>query len=463
MNRRAVLVLCLVAAAAGFFGAQSLVAVDEKQTAADRMRQDFELMKLFAETYEQIDSHYVTEVDRRELVEAAIRGMVAHLDQYSTYIQPEDLKRFEQHIEQAFVGIGISVNTAGGKLEIVSPLAGSPAFRAGLRTGDVITEIDGQSVAGLSPAEVARLLAGPPGRSIVLGVLKPQATEAQQVTVIRDTIQVPTVVGHNRDAEQQWDFMLNAEKKIGYVRLTHFSRNTATELRTAVDRLVSSDLKGLVLDLRSNPGGLMESSIEIADMFLDTGKIVSMKGRSVPERSWQAKRGDTLPSFPLAVIVNRLSASASEVLSASLQDNERAVIVGERTWGKGSVQNLVELESGRSALKLTTASYFRPSGINIHRFAESKPEDAWGVMPSAGHAIELSKEQWADWTKSRETADTLRPQDPAVSPSVFIDLQLDDAVNCLLAELDKVPAESVRPESTDQPEAPGGNEPGAQN
>ena len=253
------------------------------------------------------------------------------------------------------------------------------------------------------------------------------------------------------------------KKKIGYVRLTHFSRNTASELRTAVDGLVSNDLKGLVLDLRSNPGGLMESSIEIADMFLDTGKIVSMKGRSVPERSWQAKRGDTLPSFPLAVIVNRLSASASEVLSASLQDNERAVIVGERTWGKGSVQNLVELESGRSALKLTTASYFRPSGINIHRFAESKPEDAWGVMPSAGHAIELSKEQWADWTKSRETADTLRPQDPAVSPSVFIDLQLDDAVNCLLAELDKVPAESVRPESTDQPEAPGGNEPGAQN
>ncbi len=462
MNRRPVLALCIVAAAAGFLGSQSLRAVDEKQTAADRMRQDFELMKLFAETYEQIDSHYVTEVDRRELVEAAIRGMVAHLDQYSTYIQPEDLKRFEQHIEQAFVGIGISVNTAEGKLEIVSPLAGSPAFRAGLRTGDVITEIDGKSVAGLSPADVARMLAGPPGRSIVLSVLKPQATEAQMITVIRDTIQVPTVVGLNRDAEQQWDFMLNDEKRIGYVRLTHFSRNTATELRTVVDGLASSDLKGLVLDLRSNPGGLMESSIEIADMFLDTGKIVSMQGRSVPERSWQAKRGDTLPSIPLAVIVNRLSASASEVLSACLQDNGRAVVVGERTWGKGSVQNVVELESGRSALKLTTASYFRPSGINIHRFAESKPEDAWGVMPSDGHAIELSKEQWADWTKSRETADNLRPQDPAASPSVFIDLQLDDAENCLIAEIDKAPAEPATQKPTVQPEAPGGNEPGAQ-
>ena len=463
MNRRLALVLCLVAAATGFLGSQSLVAVDDKPTAADRMRQDFELMKLFAETYEQIDSHFVTEVDRRELVEAAIRGMVAHLDQYSTYIQPEDLKRFEQHIEREFVGIGISVNTAEGKLEIVSPLAGSPAFRAGLRTGDVITEIDGQSVNGLSPADVARLLSGPPGRSLVLGILKPQATEALQVSVIRDTIQVPTVVGHNRNAEQQWNYMLNDEKKIGYVRLTHFSRNTANELRTAVDALISSDLKALVLDVRSNPGGLMESSIEIADMFLDTGRIVSMKGRSVPERSWKAKRGDTFPSFPLTVLVNRLSASASEVLSACLQDNKRAVIVGERTWGKGSVQNVVELEAGRSALKLTTASYFRPSGINIHRFAESKPEDAWGVMPSAGHAIELSKEQWAEWIESRETADNFRLPDLAASPSVFIDLQLDDAVNCLVAELDNTPTEPAAPESTDQPAAAKANEPDAQN
>jgi len=447
MKRFSVVLLCLIASTVGFLGAQSLVAVDNKnkQAASDRVRQDFELMKLFAEAYEQIDSNYVREVDRRELVDAAIRGMATHLDQYSTYIPPQDLTKFEQYIEQEFVGIGIHVHSVNGKLEIISPLPGSPAFRAGVRTGDVISEIDGKATTGLTPPDVARLLAGPPGRSVILGVRRPNSDAIQQFTIVRETIQLPTVIGMKRDAEQQWDFMLDDQKKIGYVRITHFSRNTAGEFRKALESLESRHFESLVLDLRSNPGGLMESSIEIADMLLDSGSIVSMKGRTMKERTWRAKQNNTVSRVSLAVLVNRLSASASEVLSASLQDNDRAVIIGERTWGKGSIQNVVQLESGRSALKLTTASYFRPSGVNIHRFPDSKKEDDWGVKPSDGHVVELSKEQWLEWVGFRETADLIRGQSPEPATETYDDRQLKHATAFLAARQEAAP--SAAPET----------------
>lgn len=433
MNRVSVAALCLAATIAGFLGASSLNAVDNKQSAAERARQDFELMKLFADAYEQIDSNYVRDVDRRDLVNAAIRGMASHLDTYSTYIAPEDMKKFDQYMDQEFVGIGVHVNATGGKLEIVSPLPGSPAFRAGLRSGDAIIEIDGKSTNGLTPADVGKLLSGPSGRPVVIGIRKPNTEVTEQVTVVRELIQLPTVVGVARDANQQWKFMLDDQNRIGYLRVTHFSRNTASELRTALESLATQEMKSLILDLRSNPGGLMDSSIEIADMFLDSGTIVSMKGRAVPEKKWSAKQGNTISSVPMAVLVNRLSASASEVLSACLQDNHRATIVGERSWGKGSVQNVVPMESGRSALKLTTASYFRPSGINIHRFPDSKKEDDWGVKPDEGHVVELNKDQWLEWTKAREMVDAVYGQTDSAEPSSFKDLQLVNALDYLVS------------------------------
>jgi len=428
MNRLSVAALCLVASIAGFLGSQSLSAVDNKQTAAERARQDFELMRLFADAYEQIDANYVRDVDRRELVDAAIRGMASHLDTYSTYIPPQELSKFEQYLEQEFVGIGIHVNAIGGKLEIVSPLPGSPAFRAGLRSGDGIAEIDGKSTTGMTTADVAKLLTGPPGRPVVLGIRKPNAEGVTQVSVVRETIQLPTVVGMSRTEDQQWKFLLNDEQKIGYVRITHFSRNTASELKAALQILHDQEMRALILDVRSNPGGLMESSIEIADLFLNSGAIVSMKGRAVKERKWNAKKGNTATDVPMTVLVNRQSASASEVLSACLQDNQRATLVGERSWGKGSVQNVIPMESGRSALKLTTASYFRPSGINIHRFPDSKKEDDWGVKPNDGHLVELSKEQWLEWMKARETIDVIHGQSSDPDLTAYKDIQLDHAV-----------------------------------
>lgn len=432
MNRILVAVLCLVA---GFAGATSWSAVDDKKSAAERARQDFELMRLFADAYEQIDANYVRVVDRRELVNAAIQGMASHLDQYSTYVAPEHMTKFEQHLEQEFVGIGIHVNSIGGRLEIVSPLPGSPAFRAGLRSGDAIVEIDSKSTTGLTPAEIGRMLAGPSGRPVIVGVCKLGTESTEQITIIRELIQLPTVVGISRGEDQQWNYMLNEEQKIGYVRITHFARNTASELKAALETLNSKQMKALVLDLRSNPGGLMETSIEMADMFLDSGSIVSMKGRTVPEKKWKASPGNTLTHVPMTVLVNRLSASASEVLSACLQDNQRATIIGERSWGKGSVQNVVPMESGRSALKLTTASYFRPSGVNIHRFPDSKKEDDWGVKPDEGHLVELDKEQWQEWVKVREMVDIHHGQKADPTPTPYMDLQLEHATSYLVSQL----------------------------
>jgi carboxyl-terminal processing protease len=427
------LFMCLLAATAGFYAAQPTLNAVEDTAAIDRTREDFELMRLFAEAYEQIDLSYVNEVDRRDLVEAAIQGMATHLDAYSSYVAPRNVRQFDRYIDQEFGGIGIHVNGTGGKLEILSTLPGSPAFRAGLKPGDEIVEVDAKSTKGLTQAELTERLTGPSGRAVELGIVRAGSMTTEQVTVVREIIQIPTVVGNHRNADQTWNYMLDDAKKLGYMRLTHFSKNTPDELRLAMDTLIEAGVKGIVLDLRSNPGGLLTAAIEISDMFLDSGKIVSVKGRTVPERAWQAKRGLTYLDLPIAMLVNRYSASASEVLSAALQDNDRAVIIGERTFGKGSVQTILRLETGKSLLKLTTAKYYRPNGVNIHRTDDMKPEDDWGVRPSEGHEHRMSKEEWKNWLIARDAIDYNRP---APDPT-FSDPHLADATDWLANELAK--------------------------
>lgn len=430
------ILMCLLAAMAGYYAAQPQVNAVEDKAAVDRTREDFELMRLFAEAYEQIDVSYVKEVDRRELVESAIQGMATRLDPYSAYIAPGKVREFDKYIDQEFGGIGIQVNSVGGKLEIVNTLPGSPAFRAGLKAGDEIVEVDGKTTKGLTQAALTERLTGPPGRSLELGILRADSTVTEHIPVIRETIQIPTIVGHQRNADRAWNFMLDDTAKIGYLRVTHFSKNTADDLRHAMDALVEADVKGLIIDLRSNPGGLLSAAIEISDMFLESGTIVSIKGRTVPERAWKAKAGATYSELPIAVLVNRYSASASEVLSAALQDNHRAVIVGERTFGKGSVQTVLRLESGRSLLKLTTASYFRPNGINIHRAEGMQPNEDWGVKPDDGHEHIMSKEEWRSWLTAREAVDFEKPApDPA-----YKDPQVADATAWLQKEFETAAA-----------------------
>ncbi len=352
--------------------------------------EDYELYQIFADTLDQVERNYVKDVSRRELMEAAIHGVLNKLDPYSNYIGPEEIGRFKTSVENQFGGIGIQIGPENGQIKIISPLVGTPAYRAGLEAGDVIVEIDGQSTEGLQIDEAVKRLKGEAGTKVTLAVRHLGSSQKEAVTITRELVHVETVLSDRRKADDSWDFMIDHDKHIGYIRISAFSRDTAHDLKKALVELQKEGLKGLILDLRFNPGGLLTSAIEVSDLFVADGRIVSTKGRNTPERTWEAQKDGTFDGFKMAVLVNHYSASASEIVSACLQDNARAVVIGERTWGKGSVQNVIELEGGKSALKLTTASYHRPNGKNIHRFPDAKDSDEWGVMPNDGYEVKLN-------------------------------------------------------------------------
>jgi carboxyl-terminal processing protease len=242
-----------------------------------------------------------------------------------------------------------------------------------------------------------------------LAIRHPSAEQPENITLKREIIHVDTVRGEHRQADDSWDFMLDADQHIGYICITAFSRDTTHDLLKAMQNLKSRGLKGLVIDLRFNPGGLLTSAIEVSDMFVAEGRIVSTQGRNTPEKAWDAEGPGTFEGFPIVILVNRYSASASEIVAACLQDHHRAVIVGERTWGKGSVQQVIEMENGRSALKLTTASYKRPNGKNIHRFPDAKETDEWGVHPDEGYELRSSNDELSNLMLARHQRDILVP------------------------------------------------------
>lgn len=352
----------------------------------------------------EIDRHYVEEPDREKMLESAVQGMIGALDDpYTTYFSPEDLASFDKQTRGTFSGIGAEITTENGHLEIASPLEDSPAFNAGLMAGDVILEIDGKPTDGLSTTEAVKRITGPEGSTVTLKV-RHATGETVEVAIVRARIQIQTVKGFKRDAEHHWDFMLDDAHKIGYVRMTQFSDPTADALAAAIDDLKAKGFKGLILDLRFNPGGLLDQAIKTSDMFIDEGRIVSTKGRNSPERTWDAQAEGTVEDFPMVVLVNEFSASASEILSGALKDNDRAVIVGTRSFGKGSVQQVIALQSGKAAVKVTTAHYYLPSGRNLHR---REGADTWGVDPSDGYYVPMDADTIAAMNKARRAADII--------------------------------------------------------
>ena len=391
-------------------------AEDEAKETADPaadLQQDeelYELYKTFADTVDQVERNYVKKISRREIMEAAIEGIITKLDPHSGYINADELKGFKSAVESEFGGIGIQISMDRGQLKVLSPLVGTPAYRAGLLAGDRIVKIEGETTDGLTIDEAVKKLKGEIGTGVTLTVIHPGGAKEETVTIQRELIHVETVLGDRRKSDDSWDFMLDEEKRIGYIRLSAFSRDTGAELKKALDDLKSRSFSGLILDLRFNPGGLLTSAIEVSDLFLPEGKIVSTTGRNVPERVWEASKPGTYEGFPMVVLVNRYSASASEIVSAALQDHGRAIIVGERTWGKGSVQNVIELQDHKSALKLTTASYQRPNGKNIHRFPDAKDTDDWGVRPNDGYDLRLSESEMFRLVQDRKRRDIVAPK-----------------------------------------------------
>ncbi len=421
----------------------------------------YELMRVFVDTFQQIDRNYVKEVDKRKLVDAAIRGMLSELDPYSNYISPDKKDIFTEAITQKFGGVGIRVNFDDKMraIEIIAPIAGSPAYKAGILAGDRIVEISGQLVKDFPDKEemdkAIELLRGAPGEKVEVVVRRADSKNEDRMTLVRDIIELETVLGYSHKPDSTWNFMIDHEQKIGFARLTHFTDRSAAELREVLKSLRKDGMKAFILDLRFDPGGSLQAAIDVADLFIEEGKIVSVEGRNKRPRTWAAKRFGTFTGFPMAILVNRYSASASEIVSACLQDHDRAIVIGERSWGKGSVQNVIDLENGSSALKLTTASYQRPSGENIHRFPDSKESDVWGVTPNEGFEVKYSRQQSRELQLDRHLRDNHYLESPFESPSEtpFEDLQLDKALEYLSDELSEGKTETSKEGKTTKEES----------
>lgn len=341
-----------------------------------------------------IDQQYIEEPDQQALYEAAMTGLFSSLDPYSAYIPRESLKPFQAVLEQQFGGLGIRIEGPPMKerLTIVSTLFDSPAYRAGVKPGDIILEVDGVEVSDREPSQVTDLLRGKEGTVALLKLERSGVDAPVKLSVPRARIEVESVLGDQRRENGSWDFALQADPSVGYFHIEVFGDRTAKELAEAVRSL--KDPRGLILDLRDNTGGLLNIATDIADMFLEDGPIVTTRSRhGVIDEQYDATPGAVVAQdIPIAVIINEQSASASEILAAALQDRNRATVVGARSFGKGNVQNVIPLEGGQAAMRLTTAYYFPPNGRKIHRRKDAPPEEDWGVLPSPGYEVTVDDE-----------------------------------------------------------------------
>jgi carboxyl-terminal processing protease len=376
-------------------------------------------LKLLVDVLDEVQQRYVKELDQdkmRELVENMINGGLEKLDPHSAFISQDDFRQFRQQSQGKFGGVGIRISkNRDGMYMVETPMPGTPAYDAGILAGDLILKVDGKSCELWSQNKIVDTIQGEPGTDVTLTVLHEHAKEAVDIPLKRAEIKIESVIGDKRMQEnlKEWDFWIDHETKVGYIRLTAFTETTVDELTRVVEQLQHAGMRGLVIDLRNNPGGLLRAAVDVSSMFLPEGQtVVTTKGRGgVVEEVYNAqhKNGNIKASgYPIAILINRFSASASEIVAAALQDHLRAVIIGERSYGKGSVQNLISMEGNRSALKITTASYWRPSGRNIHRFPDAKEEDEWGVRPNKGYEIKMTPEERAEFFKYRRERDVVR-------------------------------------------------------
>jgi carboxyl-terminal processing protease len=342
---------------------------------------------------------FVDVIDDDRLVDGAIRGMMLQLDPYSGYISADELPAFERRSRGDFSGVGAELGIVGGEIAIIAPLEGSPAARAGVLPGDVLLTIDGRSLKGRSVFDVEEMLVGPPGSRVTITVRHPGQTTSTELTVFRGAVHINSVRGFRRNENGDWDFLLHPPPRhergeatpIGYIRVSNFRENTLGDFDAALHEVLDRGARALILDLRFNPGGLMQQAIAMADRFLDAGLIVSTTTRHRAVDGYNAMREGTVSNIQLVILINGHSASAAEIVAGSLQARGRASVVGERSFGKGSVQHLVHLRGHKAAVKLTVAYYRLPDGRTIHRTEKNAASDAWGVIPD--HEVRLTEEE----------------------------------------------------------------------
>lgn len=396
-----------------------------------------------------IEDNYVEEIDPNELYFGAMDGIVSKLDQFSEFIPPKKYEEFQSVIEQKFGGLGILIEgpPVVDQLTVVAPIPGTPAFEAGMQPGDVITHIGGESTAGLLAADATGKMRGPVGEPVNLTVRSMGQTESRELEILRADIQVDSVYGDRINGDSSWNFFLKEDPRIAYIRVTLFGERTVDEFQAAIDQIRPS-AKALILDLRYNPGGILPSAVEMCDMLVDHGVIVSTKGRrQIFGTEFKSHPDVELESaIPMVVLVNDQSASASEIMAGCLQDLGRAKIAGQRSYGKGTVQQVFPLESEQTALKFTTARFYRPSGKNIHRTEEMTPDDQWGVSPDLGLDMPINglqdlylNRRWRERSDPRVTTAEERPPEPECAGDAQLLLVLD-YLRALLSE----PVDSAR-------------------
>ncbi|MDP1630674.1 MAG: S41 family peptidase [Caulobacter sp.] len=348
----------LIGACAFVMGAGAMAYVGQTaQATAQPRAQTYRLLELFGDVLDIVQKQYVTEVDDRKLIEAALDGMVSSLDPHSGYLAPDSFEDMQDTTRGEYGGLGIEITSEDGVVKIIAPMDGTPASRAGLQSGDYITAVDGQSVIGMPTNQAVKLMRGAPGEKVTLTIAR-EKTDPFDVSLVREVIKPKSAV-----ARMEGDY--------GYVRLSGFNEKATDEVTAAIKGLQAQNpkMKGLVFDLRNNPGGLLDQAVGVANIFLDGGEVVSQRGRAANDiERYNARAGDMLKGLPVVVLVNSGSASAAEIVAGALQDRKRAEIVGLTSFGKGSVQTVIPLRGGADgALKLTTARYFTPSGRSIQR------------------------------------------------------------------------------------------------
>ena len=314
----------------------------------------YEKIDLFAEVLEKIQNEYVEEVDQAEIIDSAINGALQSLDPFSAYMNPKVFEESQSETSGEFGGLGIEVSMESGVIKVITPIDDTPASKAGIKAGDYIVKINGEQVQGKTLMEAVNLMRGPEGTSIEITVRRKGLRKAKIFKITREIIEIKSVISKIVD------------NKVGYLRLRAFNENSSSQLKKEISKIEKNKkLVGYILDLRNNPGGLLSQAVIISDFFLNDGEIVSTKGRKKREnRKFFAKKGDKIDGKPLIVLINNGSASASEIVAGALQDQKRAILLGESTFGKGSVQSIIPLKN-RGAIRLTISKYYLPSGKSI--------------------------------------------------------------------------------------------------